>query len=61
MTTDVAKQPGVEKECGAIAAGMAADPIAVDENPLEKIDTLKSVRMVMRGGRLLRVRSRECR
>jgi imidazolonepropionase-like amidohydrolase len=32
---------------------MEADLIAVDENPLEKIDSLKSVRMVMRGGKIV--------
>lgn len=50
LTTNAAKLLGVEKSRGAIAAGMKADIIAVDDNPLEKIETLKNVSFVMKNG-----------
>lgn len=50
LTTNAAKVLGVDKRRGSLAKGMMADVIAVDENPLEKIDTLKQVRFVMKDG-----------
>ena len=54
MTTNAARLLGMEKIRGAIAPGFAADLVATDENPLEKIDTLKHVTFVMKNGRVFR-------
>ena len=54
LTTNAAKLLGVEKERGAIRVGFKADIIAVDENPLEKIETLKKVGFVMKNGNVFR-------
>jgi imidazolonepropionase-like amidohydrolase len=50
MTTHAARLLDVQKERGSLAAGMAADLIAVPGNPLTDINTLKSVSFVMRNG-----------
>jgi imidazolonepropionase-like amidohydrolase len=39
---------------GAVAAGLDADLIAVDGDPLADIAAMKRVRFVMRGGRVYR-------
>ena len=54
MTTNAAKLLGVEKQRGSIAPGMFADIIATPENPLENIQTLKSVSFVMKNGKVIR-------
>jgi imidazolonepropionase-like amidohydrolase len=50
ITTTAAALLGVDKRRGAIRPGLAADIIAVSENPLDNINTLKSVSFVMKGG-----------
>jgi imidazolonepropionase-like amidohydrolase len=50
MTVNAARLLGVERERGAIKPGMAADIIATPANPLEEIQTLKSVNFVMKNG-----------
>jgi imidazolonepropionase-like amidohydrolase len=50
ITTNAATLLGVEKERGAIKVGMYADIIAVPENPLDNINTLKQVSFVMKNG-----------
>jgi len=50
LTTNAAEVLGVEETRGALQKGMMADIIAVDENPLVNIDTLKSVQFVMKEG-----------
>jgi imidazolonepropionase-like amidohydrolase len=45
---------GRERELGSIAAGKYADLVAVDGDPLQDIERLRSVRGVMKGGRLVR-------
>jgi len=52
MTTYAARLLGVEKERGALAPGMYADIIAVPENPLDNIQTLKQVSFVMKNGKV---------
>jgi imidazolonepropionase-like amidohydrolase len=54
LTTNAAKLLGVEKTRGALRAGMRADIIAVNDNPLEKIETLKTVAFVMKNGKVFK-------
>lgn len=51
LTTNAAKLLGIEKTRGSIKPGMRADIIAVRDNPLEKIETVKDVVFVMRNGK----------
>jgi imidazolonepropionase-like amidohydrolase len=50
LTTNPAKLLGLERTHGWIKTGMRGDIIAVRDNPLEKIETVKDVVFVMRGG-----------
>ena len=50
ITTNAASLLGVERSRGAIKVGMYADIIAVPENPLDNINTLKQVSFVMKNG-----------
>ena len=50
MTGNAARLLGVDKERGFLRVGMAADIIAVPENPLENLSTLKRVLFVMKNG-----------
>jgi imidazolonepropionase-like amidohydrolase len=50
ITTNAAALLGLEKSRGSIKPGMYADIIAVPENPLENINTLKNVSFVMKNG-----------
>ncbi len=52
LTTYAARLLGVEKERGTLAPGMYADLIAVPENPLDNIQTLKQVSFVMKNGKV---------
>jgi imidazolonepropionase-like amidohydrolase len=52
LTTNAAKLLGVEKTRGSLKAGMKADIIAVKDNPLEKIETVKTVVFVMKNGKV---------
>jgi len=52
MTTNPACLLGIEKTRGAIAPGMYCDLIAINENPLDNIHTLKSIPFVMRNGKI---------
>jgi len=54
LTTNAARLLGVEKERGVIRSGMKADIIATTNNPLEKIDTLKTVTFVMKDGKVFK-------
>jgi imidazolonepropionase-like amidohydrolase len=54
MTVNAARLMGMEKERGTIAPGFAADIVAAPENPLEKIDTVRHVGFVMKGGKVIR-------
>lgn len=50
-TTDAARALGIASETGRLAAGYRADILAVDGNPLEDLDALRIVRLVMASGR----------
>ena len=52
MTSLAARSMGLEAVTGSIAAGLAADLVAVDGNPLEDITALQRVRFVMRDGKV---------
>ena len=52
VTVNAAEMCGVEKKKGMLKEGMQADIIAVDENPLENIHTLKNVSFVMKRGQI---------
>ncbi|MCF8472424.1 MAG: amidohydrolase family protein [Sphingomonadaceae bacterium] len=53
-TMNAATLLGVEKEVGSIEPGKAADLIAVAGDPIADITTLKSVRFVMKDGRVFK-------
>lgn len=52
LTVNAARLLGVEKQRGWLKAGMKADIIAVNDNPLEKIETVKTVVFVMKNGKV---------
>jgi imidazolonepropionase-like amidohydrolase len=54
MTINAARLLGVDKQRGAIRAGLAADIIATPENPLDNIQTLKKVAFVMKDGKVFK-------
>lgn len=54
MTSNAARLMGVDKVRGFLKEGMAADLIAVPENPIENINTLKSVTFVMKNGAVIK-------
>jgi imidazolonepropionase-like amidohydrolase len=54
MTTNAARLLGVDKQRGAIKAGLAADIIATPENPLDNLLTLKQVSFVMKDGKVFK-------
>lgn len=51
-TSLAAKSLGLDRTVGALEAGMAADLIGVEGNPLEDITALRRVRFVMKGGKV---------
>lgn len=52
LTTNAAKLLGIEATRGGLKPGMRADIIAVRDNPLDKIETVKDVVFVMRNGKV---------
>ena len=52
-TGAAARALGLEHEIGRVAPGRAADLLAVAGNPVERIDALDDVRLVMTGGRVV--------
>jgi imidazolonepropionase-like amidohydrolase len=51
-TSAAAKALGIEHTVGVVRAGLEADIIAVQGDPLEQIGALKQVRLVMKAGRI---------
>jgi imidazolonepropionase-like amidohydrolase len=60
-TSLAAESMSMEKQIGAIAAGMEADLVAVEGNPLQDIDALRRVVFVMKGGVVYRTEPRPAR
>jgi imidazolonepropionase-like amidohydrolase len=54
MTSNAARLLGVDKQRGFIKVGLAADLIAVPEDPLQNINTLRQVSFVMKNGKVVR-------
>lgn len=54
MTVDAAEFLQVDKTRGAIRKGLAADIIAVPENPLSDIQALRKISFVMKNGKVIR-------
>ena len=52
MTSLAAQSMNLDKEIGSIAAGMNADLVAIDGDPLKDITALQRVRFVMRNGKV---------
>ena len=52
MTSLAAQSMNLDKEIGAIAAGLNADLVAIDGDPLQDITALQRVRFVMRNGKV---------
>lgn len=52
MTSLAAQSMNLDKELGAIAAGLTADLVAVEGDPLQDITALQRVRFVMRNGKV---------
>jgi imidazolonepropionase-like amidohydrolase len=61
LTTNPARVLGVSDVRGWIKPGMRADIIAVRDNPLEKIETVKDVVFVMRNGKVFKIAERGVR
>jgi imidazolonepropionase-like amidohydrolase len=54
LIPNAAQLLGVEKQRGAISPGQFADIIAVPENPLDHISSLKGVNFVMKNGKVFK-------
>ena len=53
-TVKAAALLGMESDVGAIAPGYFADLIAVDGNPLDDVTLLQDVRVVIKGGKVIK-------
>jgi imidazolonepropionase-like amidohydrolase len=54
MTTNAADLFRIEKQRGAIAAGLAADIIATPENPIDNVQALRKLFFVMKEGKVVK-------
>jgi imidazolonepropionase-like amidohydrolase len=54
MTTNCAELLRIQNERGAIAAGLYGDIVAMPENPLDNIESLRKINFVMKNGAIIR-------
>jgi imidazolonepropionase-like amidohydrolase len=54
MTTNCAELLRIQNERGAIAAGLFGDIVAMPENPLEDVESLRKINFVMKNGAIIR-------
>jgi imidazolonepropionase-like amidohydrolase len=54
MTINAARLLGLDRERGAIKPGLAADIIAMPENPMENIQAVRKVSFVMKDGNVFK-------
>jgi len=54
MTVNAARLLGVDKQRGFLKPGLHADIIATPENPVDNLDTLRSVSFVMKDGTIVK-------
>ena len=54
MTINAAELLGIEKERGVVEPSFYADIIALKNNPVEDIEAIKSIRFVMKDGKVIR-------
>jgi imidazolonepropionase-like amidohydrolase len=54
VTSTAAECIGIEKRTGSVRAGLEADLIVVNDNPLVNINTLGTVLAVINNGRLMK-------
>lgn len=52
-TRNAARVSGLEEELGTLEPGKAADVLALNGNPLEDLDALKEIRVVIHGGTVI--------
>ena len=54
MTTNAAELLGLENSRGVLEKSYYADIIALKNNPLDNIDAIKTVQIVMKEGKVIR-------
>jgi imidazolonepropionase-like amidohydrolase len=54
MTTNCAELLRIQSERGAIAAGLYGDIVAMPENPLQDVESLRKINFVMKNGAVIR-------
>jgi len=54
MTTNCAELLRIQNERGAIAAGLYGDIVAMPENPLDDVESLRKINFVMKNGAIVR-------
>jgi imidazolonepropionase-like amidohydrolase len=54
MTTNCAELLRIQNERGAIAAGQYGDIVAMPENPLDNVESLRKINFVMKNGAIVR-------
>jgi imidazolonepropionase-like amidohydrolase len=54
MTTNCAELLRIQNERGAIAAGLFGDIVAMPENPLEDVESLRKINFAMKNGAVIR-------